>query len=53
MRNAGPAATASIAVAEQDKRFEVHASGTPTFVASNFGFPINVVQVASGAGLVR
>ena len=53
MRYTSSAMAAAVAVPEQHESFEVHASGSPTFVVSNFGFPINVFQITSGAGVVR
>ena len=53
-RDTASALTATMAVAKERHRFEVHATGTlPIFVLANLGFPVNVVQVASRARVVR
>ena len=41
-------------IAKERHRFEVHATGTqPIFVLTNFGFPVNVIQVATRSRVVR
>ena len=54
VRDPSSALTATAAVTKQGPRFEVHAPRPlPTFVLTNFGFPINVIQVASRARVIR
>ena len=54
VRDARSALTTTIAIAKQGHCFEVHATrALPTFVLTNFGLPVNVIQVASRARLVR
>ena len=43
-----------MAIPKESHCFEVHATGTlPIFVLANFGFPINVIQVATRSRVVR
>lgn len=53
-RDTASALTATMAIAKERHRFEVHATGTlPIFVLANLGFPVDVVQVAARARVVR
>lgn len=53
VRDPSSALATTIAVAKQGHRFEVHATrALPIFVLTNFGLPVNVVQVASRAWIV-
>ena len=42
----------AIAIAEEHECFEVHAAGSPLFVLTDFGLPVNVLQVAPCARVV-
>jgi hypothetical protein len=53
-RDACAASATAIAVPKQSPRFEIHAPWSLSiFVSTNFDFPINVVQIATSARIVR
>lgn len=52
-RDATSALTTAMAVAKEHPRLEVHPTGTlPIFVLANFGFPVDVIQVAARSRFV-
>nr|WP_235033402.1 hypothetical protein [Rubripirellula obstinata] len=52
-RDTTSALTTAMAVAKEHPRLEVHATGTlPIFVMANFGFPVDVIQVAARSRVV-
>jgi hypothetical protein len=53
-RDACAASTTAIAVPKQGPRFEIHAPrALSIFVSSNFDFPVNIIQIAPSARIVR
>ncbi len=53
-RDSAPALTASVAIAKERQRLEIHATGAlPIFVLPNFGFPVDIIEVATSTGVVR
>jgi hypothetical protein len=43
-RDSAPALTASVAIAKERPRLEIHAAGAlPIFVLPNFGFPVDII----------